>query len=41
MKTVKWVFLAAAVEPAATGLILLMGPSLFSWLVLHHAAWSL
>ena len=34
MNTVRWVILAAAVEPAVTGLILIISPSLFAWLVL-------
>jgi hypothetical protein len=32
---VKWIVLAATVETAVTGLVLLAAPSLFAWLILH------
>ncbi|HXW47851.1 MAG TPA: hypothetical protein VEK31_00250 [Xanthobacteraceae bacterium] len=34
MNAVKWIVPAAAVEAAVTGLILIVSPSLFAWLIL-------
>jgi hypothetical protein len=31
---VRWIVVVAAVEPAAVGLVLILSPSLFGWLIL-------